>query len=90
MYRSSGWWVAVAVGAILFAQAGCDGGGRGTAPTPGEYFRRNQAPTVTPNGRIELPTVKEVGGEIRYETEDGKWLTETAAGNDRPDTEVED
>ena len=73
MYRSSSSWVAVAVGAILFAQAGCDGGGRGTAvPTPGEYFRRNQAPTVTPNGRIKLTTVKEVGDEIRYETADGK------------------
>jgi hypothetical protein len=27
---------------------------------------------------------------IQYETSDGKWLTETAAGNDRPETEVED
>jgi len=27
---------------------------------------------------------------IEYETADGKWHTETAAGNDRPDTEVED
>jgi hypothetical protein len=27
---------------------------------------------------------------IQYETPDGKWLTETASGNDRPETEVED
>jgi hypothetical protein len=27
---------------------------------------------------------------IEYETSDGKWHTETAAGNDRPETEVED
>jgi hypothetical protein len=27
---------------------------------------------------------------IQYETSDGKWLTETASGNDRPETEVED
>ena len=27
---------------------------------------------------------------IQYETSDGKWLTETADGNDRPETEVED
>jgi hypothetical protein len=27
---------------------------------------------------------------IQYETADGKWLTETAAGNDRPETNVED
>ncbi len=27
---------------------------------------------------------------IEYETADGKWHTETAAGNDRPETNVED
>jgi hypothetical protein len=27
---------------------------------------------------------------IEYETADGKWHTETAAGNDRPDTDIED
>jgi hypothetical protein len=27
---------------------------------------------------------------IEYETADGKWHTETAAGGDRPDTDVED
>jgi hypothetical protein len=27
---------------------------------------------------------------IEYETPDGKWHTETAAGGDRPDTDVED
>jgi hypothetical protein len=27
---------------------------------------------------------------IEYETPDGKWHTETAAGSDRPDTDVED
>ena len=27
---------------------------------------------------------------IEYETEDGKWHVETAAGSDRPDTDVED
>ena len=27
---------------------------------------------------------------IEYETEDGKWHTETAAGSDRPETDVED
>lgn len=26
---------------------------------------------------------------IQYETADGKWLSETAAGNDRPQTDVE-
>jgi hypothetical protein len=27
---------------------------------------------------------------IEYETPDGKWHTETAAGSDRPDTDVQD
>ena len=27
---------------------------------------------------------------IEYETADGKWHTETAAGSDRPETEIED
>jgi hypothetical protein len=27
---------------------------------------------------------------IEYESEDGKWHTETASGNDRPETDVED
>src|SRR5271168_1674768 len=27
---------------------------------------------------------------IEYEAEDGKWHTETAAGSDRPETDVED
>jgi hypothetical protein len=26
---------------------------------------------------------------IEYETPDGRWHSETAAGNDRPETEVE-
>jgi len=26
---------------------------------------------------------------IEYETADGRWHSETAAGNDRPETEVE-
>jgi hypothetical protein len=27
---------------------------------------------------------------IEYETSDGKWHTETAAGSDRPETDIED
>ena len=27
---------------------------------------------------------------IMYETADGRWLTETASGSDRPETDVED
>ena len=28
-------------------------------------------------------------GAIEYETADGRWHSETAAGNDRPETDVE-
>jgi hypothetical protein len=28
--------------------------------------------------------------DIQYETEDGEWRTESARGDDRPDTEVRD
>ena len=40
---------------------------------------------------IQLRAAISVGCEaIEYETADGKWHTETAAGSDRPDTDVED
>lgn len=42
--------------------------------------RRAAAEQRTP-GRTEV---------IQYETADGKWRTETAAGSDRPETDVED
>jgi hypothetical protein len=42
--------------------------------------RRAAAEQRTP-GRTEV---------IAYETSDGKWLTETADGNDRPETDVDD
>jgi Uncharacterized protein conserved in bacteria (DUF2188) len=42
--------------------------------------RRAAAEQRTP-GRTEM---------IEYETADGKWHTETAAGSDRPETDVED
>jgi len=42
--------------------------------------RRVAAEQRTP-GRTEV---------IHYETADGKWHTETAAGSDRPETDVED
>jgi len=42
--------------------------------------RRVAAEQRTP-GRTEV---------IQYETSDGRWRTETASGNDRPETDVED
>jgi hypothetical protein len=52
-----------------------------------------------PNHAAALAAARRVAAEqrvpgrteaIEYETADGKWLTETAAGNDRPETDVED
>ena len=61
--------------------AGCgqsDGGGKGgRAPdthTPLQYFKEEQAATVTPHGRIRTGTVTERSGNIEYETDNGmKW-----------------
>jgi len=52
-----------------------------------------------PNRAAALAAARRVAAEqrvpgrtevIEYETSDGKWQTETAAGNDRPETDVED
>jgi hypothetical protein len=51
-----------------------------------------------PNRATALAAARRVAAEqrvpgrtemIEYETEDGRWHSETAAGNDRPETEVE-
>ncbi len=51
-----------------------------------------------PNRKAALAAARRVAAEqrvpgrteaIEYETEDGKWHTETAAGSDRPETDVE-
>jgi hypothetical protein len=52
-----------------------------------------------PSHAMALAAAKRVAAEqrtpgrtevIQYETADGKWHTETASGNDRPETNVED
>ena len=52
-----------------------------------------------PNHAAALAAAKRAAAEqrvpgrteaIEYESPDGKWHTETAAGSDRPETEVED
>ena len=48
---------------------------------PRRWPRRRAAAEQRVPGRTEA---------IEYETADGKWHTETAAGNDRPETDVED
>jgi hypothetical protein len=51
-----------------------------------------------PNRATALAAARRVAAEqrvpgrteaIEYETEDGRWHSETAAGNDRPETEVQ-
>ncbi len=37
-----------------------------------QYFKDQQGPTMTPNGKILTDTVEEKGGKIEYTTEDGK------------------
>lgn len=61
---------------ILVAAVGCDGGkGTGKAPdtrTPAQYFKEQQANTMTPHGKIMTDSVEEKDGKIQYKTEDGK------------------
>ena len=54
---------------------------------------------ISDRRRPDAPTSRRAANEqrvpgrteaIQYETADGKWLTETASGSVRPDTEVED
>src|SRR5439155_542189 len=50
-------------------------GGAGKQPdnrTPVQYFREQQAATVTPNGKIMIDSVEERNGKLEYKTEDGK------------------
>jgi hypothetical protein len=60
-----------------------DGAFSETFPTHAEALAaaRNAAAEQRVPGSTEV---------IEYETPDGKWHTETAAGSDRPETEIED
>ena len=64
-------------------------------PTPSmAYFRNRFRPTPRrwppPSGAAAEQRVPGRTEAIEYETADGKWHTETAAGSDRPETDVED
>jgi hypothetical protein len=57
---------------VLAAAVGCGGSAPTRARSPGEYFKEQQAVTVTPYGKIVTDTVEEKDGRIEYRTEDGK------------------
>jgi len=40
--------------------------------TPAQYFKEQQAATMTPSGKIKIDTVTERDGKLEYTTEDGK------------------
>jgi len=58
--------------------------------TPAQYFKEEQAATVTPHGRIRTDTVTEQNGRIEYSTDNGmKWsvtYSKRADGTYRYDT----
>lgn len=58
--------------------------------TPAQYFKEEQAATVTPHGRIRTETVTERNGRIEYSTDNGmKWAvtySKRADGTYRYDT----
>jgi hypothetical protein len=60
---------------ILLTMAGCGDSDSEPEPelTAAEYFKANQVPTMTGNGKIDIESVKELDGDwIQYTTEDGK------------------
>jgi hypothetical protein len=70
----------ILIAAILAAAIGCGGDNSAGASnslvpdtrTPGQYFKEQQANTMTPNGMILTDSVEEKDGKIQYKTEDGK------------------
>jgi hypothetical protein len=61
--------------AVLASVAGCGGGGGGAsqADPAVEHFKKAQAATVTPHGKIRTATVrKRDGSTLEYATEDGR------------------
>jgi hypothetical protein len=55
-----------------------------------EPFRTRAAALVAAKRAAAEQRVPGRTEAIQYETADGKWRTETAAGGDRPETDVED
>jgi hypothetical protein len=66
-----------ALAVLTVAVVGCGDTTPTTAPPPdtrsaAEYFREQQAGTVTPHGRVLADTVGEADGRLEYATEDGR------------------
>jgi hypothetical protein len=67
------WFGAVTIAIPLVAGAGC--GHSSSEPdtrTPEQYFREQQAATVTPHGKIVEGSVQQQSDKIEYRTEDGR------------------
>ena len=65
----------------------------GPIPSTGYFRNRFATHAAALAAAPRAATEQRVPGRteaIEYETPDGKWHTETAAGNDRPETDVED
>ena len=67
--------LALALGISLADGGGCGGpAGMRDTRTPGQYFREEQAVTVTPHGKILTDSVEERDDKIEYSTQDGhRW-----------------
>lgn len=65
----------VLLAAVLVSAGGCGGGNttpKADTRTPGQYFKEQQANTMTPHGKIMTDSVEEKDGKIQYKTADGK------------------
>jgi hypothetical protein len=53
---------------LLLFQAGCGS----DQPSPAQQFVRDQEGIVTPHGRIDASSVRELEGKLQYKTSDGR------------------
>src|SRR5262245_701379 len=74
MHRFYHWTLPVLIAVAFVFAGGCGGSSTTKSDTrnAGQYFKEQQANTMTPHGKIMTDSVVEKDGKIEYKTEDGK------------------
>jgi hypothetical protein len=74
MHRFYRWLLPLLFAAFVVSAGGCGGGStpKAVTRTPAQYFKEQQADTMTPHGKIMTDSVEEKDGKIQYNTTDGK------------------
>lgn len=78
MHRFYRWLLPAMLVAVLVSAVGCSADRR----TPAQHFKKQQANTMTPHGKIMTDSVEEKDGKIQYKTEDGKQWRVTYSKRD--------